>query len=135
MTTVATDGKSMFSDSQQTGSYIDRVGVLKVYKVNGSLWGVCGSVAQWLVFLKWLDGGDKPTDLDDFEALQVNDKGKVFNWQRTLQPVEVGTPAAIGSGRECAMGAMLAGASPRKAVAIACELDSYSGGKVRGLRL
>lgn len=135
MTTIATDGESMFSDSQQTGSYIDRVVVVKVYKVKGSLWGFCGSIAQGLVFLKWLDGGDKPTDLDAFEALQVDDEGKVFNWQRRLQPVEVGTPAAIGSGGEYAMGAMMAGASPRKAVEIACELDTRSGGKIRGFRL
>lgn len=135
MTTIATDGKTMFSDSQQTTDHIDRVDVLKVCKVEGSLWGFAGSVTQWLIFLKWLNGGDKHTDLDEFEVLQIDEKGKVFYWGQRLQPVEVGHPAAIGSGGAYAMGAMMAGASPRKAVEIACELDSYSGGKIRGLRL
>lgn len=135
MTTIATDGKSMFSDSQQIGDYIDRIDVLKVYKVEGALWGFAGAVTDWLTVLKWLNGGTKPTKLDRFEAIQVSGEGKILHWDEGLQPVEVGCPSAIGTGGVFAMGAMMAGASPRKAVEIACELDTRSGGKVRGLRL
>lgn len=125
----------MFSDSQQTGSYVDRIDVVKVHRIGGSLWGLAGAMAEGVAVLNWLNGSDKPVNLKRFEALQLNAEGKVFHWDESLVPVEVGAPATAGSGGEYAMGAMMAGASPKKAVEIACELDTRSGGKIRGLKL
>ena len=136
MTTIATDGKSMYSDSRQTGAYIDQLAVKKVYRIKGELWGFAGMPANWLRVIKWLtDGGEPPHIEESFSALQLDKSGMVYEWCKLLQPVAVGSMASTGSGCDYAMAAMMAGASPKKAVKIAKKLDVHSGGKVKGYKL
>lgn len=128
MTTIAWDGKMLAADSQMTGSYIDRGAVKKIHKKNGALIAGAGAYAEILLFVNaW---PDKPEGLSDqFEALVIQDNTAAW-WDNKHQPVPQGTPAAIGSGNQFAMGAMLNGATAKQAVQIAIELDPDTGGKV-----
>ena len=137
MTTIACDGKSMASDSQQTGVYIDIVVAQKIFIVNGHVIGAAGEASSGLAFVDWFRNGcnddDYPRQCDDnsFEALVVRDGEKIKYYSSSRYGVDVGTVAAIGSGSKFAMGAMLAGADPQKAVEIACKLDPNSSEPVR----
>lgn len=137
MTTIATDGKRMAADTWQTGNYIDQFALQKMEVIEGTLVGVSGSPLHALLFFEWLREGnsnDEPILGKAFRALRVSSLG-VWFWDKQLTPVEVGAPAAIGSGARFAMGAMLAGATPEEAVRVAMELDPFTGGEVKCLTL
>ena len=74
-----------------------------------------------------------PNLSEDFSALVLSPEGRVDYYCSKLMPVEFCLPQAIGSGADFAIGAMLHGASPAEAVAIACMRDTRSGGKVNVL--
>lgn len=133
MTTVATDGKTIASDSLQQGVHIDQVVCKKIHRVKGAVVGLAGDVQDGKKFLSWLRGGDKADLSNNFEALVV-DGGVAYHYTDHI-PVNAGLPAAIGSGAGYAMAAMLAGCSPREAVKIAIKLDIGSRGPVREMKL
>jgi ATP-dependent protease HslVU (ClpYQ) peptidase subunit len=128
MTTIATDGVTIAADTQMQGRWRDAVRVQKVHYINGDLVGGAGDVAEIDAFKQWYaDGADqdnKPQMDDSFVALVLTPEGECYYFYHKLCPIKVGTPYAIGSGAEFAMGAMLAGASPEEAVLIAAQLDN-----------
>ena len=93
---------------------------------------------------KWLHQGGRPVfefplplDKVSFGAIVVDHRGEVFLIDRfgILCP-GIDAPAyADGSGKEFAMGAMMAGADALRAVQIACELDCACRGPVDVMRL
>lgn len=140
MTTIATDGKVVAADTRQVGQYIDQIESVKLYVIRGEIIGIAGDCAEAYNYLDWLKCGAKPSqkpnfDKDsEFEALHVTKDG-VFHVTKSIHKVLVGTPSAIGSGGDYAMAAMMAGATPQKAVSISMKLDPYTGGRVVTKRL
>ena len=137
MTTIATDGKTLSSDSQMTGGFIEQMDMVKIFQLEDCIVGIAGGVAEAMVFVDWLKSetkDEKPELGDIFDAL-VMYKNKVIWYGGRLVPVKVGALNAIGSGADHAMGAMMAGATPKEAVAIAKKLDPHTGGKIRTLEL
>ena len=134
MTTIATDRKTMAGDSQINGPYTLPKEFRKVRLIKGALIGCSGRTAQAELFFKWW--ADRcPVDAepkvdDNFEALVVFD-GRVWAYDIEMLPIDTGVPAATGSGMRFAMGAMMAGASPKEAVEIAMKLDPETGGRIR----
>lgn len=51
------------------------------------------------------------------------------------RPHEVDLPFACGSGSDYAIGAMLAGKSPREAVELAAKKNSATGGKIMEMKI
>lgn len=137
MTTIATDGRSMASDSLVTAGEERVAYSQKIERTpDGRLFGSAGPSVDCALFAKWMhSGGDKPDLSDDFCALVLTPLGAVFYLCRKLEPIEMMVPQAIGSGADYAIGAMLAGAAPREAVGIACQRDLGSGGEVHSLSL
>jgi ATP-dependent protease HslVU (ClpYQ) peptidase subunit len=133
MTTIATDGKVVASDSRMSGAYIDQSGAQKLWRVGASIVACAGDYAMAIKFVEWANAGyapdAKPDISENFEAIVVT-KAAIKYYCPHLVGVRVGRPAAIGTGVHYAMGAMLAGASPKRAVEIAKRLDSGTGGKV-----
>lgn len=137
MTTIATDGLTIASDSRMIGEFIEQGNVEKIFRIGEQLVGVAGDYADCLKYIAWLQDGQRPSDrpkLSSFEALHISKSG-VYWVGHGLQPVKMSKCAAAGSGGKFAIAAMLAGASPTKAVSIAMKLDPNSGGKVRTMRL
>jgi ATP-dependent protease HslVU (ClpYQ) peptidase subunit len=138
MTTIATDGRYMAADTLGSGgSHIERHRPVKIERLpGGSIAGCAGTTPRCLHLFQYLRGeiNDIPRGVGDENAfaLVLRPDGTVWKYDADYPtaPHEVGAPAAIGSGKDFAMGAMLAGASPDRAVEIAIELDPYTGGTV-----
>jgi hypothetical protein len=70
------------------------------------------------------------------DGLVVYPTGRVFYWDGSPTFVEMHGPFfAAGSGQDFALGAMAAGADARRAVEIAIQFDTQSGGRVDIRRL
>jgi ATP-dependent protease HslVU (ClpYQ) peptidase subunit len=132
MTTIATDGKSMAGDGMSCSmDMVVTTGRKKVHRLgDGRIVGCSGNSANIIRFVAWLEGGDKPEIKDSFAALILEADGSTFQFCEQLVPMPVDLPAALGSGVHFAVGAMLAGASPRRAVEIASSRDPHSGGDI-----
>ena len=125
MTTIAFDGETMAADKQTNGGYIEG-GVVKVRKINGSVYAATGGLEETEEFFAWVkDGGDKPP-MKDFEALEAKGKNCWWHGERLMR-CKTTIPAAIGSGARFAMGAMMAGADAKTAVNISAKLDPHTG--------
>ena len=137
MTTIATDGKTMAADTQQSGAFIGQIDATKLYKIKGVVYGFAGTPSIYIKYVEWVKLGrpedDKPDTEDKWSVIYIVD-GTIWYEHHTLIPIKVGYPYATGSGCKYAMGAMLAGATPGQAVKIAIKLDSDTGGKVRTMK-
>ena len=133
MTTVAFDGITLAADSQTNGSYVEYHN--KIARIGNVVVACAGTVSEIAQFQRWCKDRtkDKPI-LTDFSCLEIR-SGKVYYYDENLEPLTPSIPVAIGSGSDFAMGAMLAGATAKEAVKIACKLDSNSGGKIKTVTL
>ena len=123
----------MASDRRVSGAPMHDVP--KLFRIGGSIIGVCGDYAQALRFLEWRRNPDaRPTFTGEpnFQALELTADGKILWWGVEMIPIQVSKPFyAIGSGSEYAIGAMSAGRSPKQAVKIASQWDSATGGEIQ----
>lgn len=139
MTTIATDGKSMAGDGQaEVGPIITHAHRKKVRRLDdASIVGCAGNATDRIAFCKWLIEGGKPPRIrkDEFAALVLRQDGEIEYFDDTCIPLPAEAPIAIGSGREIAIGAMEAGASPKDAVHIAAKRDPHTGGDITVLEI
>jgi len=134
MTTVACNKFTMAADSQFTDGNLVTRGC-KIFKVKEDIVAYAGDQQSGIAFIDWLEGGDKPElPLDDFEALVLTKAGKIVYYGHLLKSYVITEPYyAIGSGAHIAVGSIMEGATPDKAVRNACKKDTYSGGPVKVL--
>lgn len=139
MTCIATDGKTMAADGQ-SGTDAGRILCTNRQKLtrfaDGSIFGGAGRNSDRQAAIEWLDSDRKRArpKLAEFAGLRLMPDGEVRYYDEDLRGTVVDLPAAVGSGAELAIGAMLAGAAPKRAVEIASMRDTGSGGKVREMR-
>lgn len=92
--------------------------------------GVFTSIRQAATWVE--NGGDPDTkpefDEKDFHLIAADSKGQLWLAADSLEwiPIEEDV-ASVGSGSPYAMGAMLAGATPERAIEIATQMDSATG--------
>jgi ATP-dependent protease HslVU (ClpYQ) peptidase subunit len=134
MTTIATDGRTMAGDGRITAhSEVLTDTAVKVHRLpDGRVVGVAGCSYSCIEFVRYMSepGASRPQVDDEFTALVMHPDGRVEMMNARMVPLQIDTPIAIGSGADYATGAMLAGASPVRAVEIAVMKDSGSGGVV-----
>lgn len=137
MTTIATDGVTIAADSQVTGCGQIVGDVCKVRRAqNGDMFATTGPSDEGILFAQWLDGGgDKPDLSEEFCAVILTKSGDVQWVGKKLVRVPCIVPYANGSGGDIALGAMLAGASPIRAVEIAALRDTCTGGPVNHMSI
>jgi hypothetical protein len=136
MTTIATDGDTMACDGR--GCVYDIIiceSLVKIRRLeDGSLLGLAGHSHALDKLAAWLNDprSELSTELGEWTALRVMRDGETRLYSHAGPKAwrAVDLPAAIGTGREVALGAMLGGALPEEAVKIACLRDVYSGGPV-----
>lgn len=136
MTTIATDGKSMAADGQ-VQDHTDTILAgdhRKVFKLNdGRIVGGAGNsfdVGSWIEWLEKGKEGPCPVQSNQFSAMILNTDGSLLWVDHKGREAPTPVPCAIGSGSQFALGAMDAGASPTKAVAIARNRDLWTGGDI-----
>lgn len=132
MTTIAWDGKTLAADTLMLdGTFRDLTQTYKIEKTDDGDWfATCGSayVAQ-----KFKDGSITQKDYKSGQVLIVREDGSASVSDYTGYFFPVTPPFAMGSGGALALGAMLAGATPEKAVLIAMEIDTQTGGSVQSV--
>lgn len=133
VTTIACDGRTMAGDGQASrGQLITARSAQKIVMFeDGRIVGTAGEKPCCRKFLEWLrEGGTRPK-LKDVAALVLHRDGRlVYHTDSDPEGTETEIPNAIGSGCEIAIGAMMAGAPPTRAVEIAANRDVYTGGKI-----
>lgn len=142
VTCIATDGKTMAADGRALiGQLITTDERVKLtHGADGSVVGVAGDATAGNLVREWFEKGEdrscipavKPGEEPGtpFEALVLRPDGRVelFDWNFTATLMAL--PAAVGSGREVAIGAMLAGKTPVEAVALVCQRVASVGGQI-----
>ena len=138
MTVIATDGYSIAADSLMCyGSERAAQPVEKLIRKDGRIFAVSGlGIPHVLVdwFLSGADPDKAPKVGGDsyWNLLVVEPDGSMKLLASTMPYAqEAKPPLVLGSGGEYALGAMLAGASPAAAVAIACKLHVHCGGDIK----
>lgn len=138
MTTIAYKNGTLASDSRVTkGGTIIADTHRKVHRLrDGSLLAWAGSVQDSEVMLKHLRKSLEVPLLNDIEALMVRPDGSVELFEGSMWVKQKKAPHyALGSGDVYALAAMDAGASAKRAVQIAINRDTSSGGRVQTARL
>lgn len=133
MTTIATDGRTIAADGLVVSGndVVVAFGRTKLVRLaDGSILGFAGTAVEQEVFAAWLNDGGKRPKLGAFEALRLMNDGSLLRYAQVLDPLPAEFPAAVGSGSDLALGAMLAGVSPQQAVEIAASRDIATGGTI-----
>lgn len=138
MTTIATDGRTLASDSRTTcGGLIESDRLTKLVRLpDGSVAGWAGTNTNATLAVEELADAiaeDRHPKLcrGDYKILRLQANGTITFYGGELVGFPVPPPAAIGSGECLAIGAMETGASPKEAVRIAKKRDVYSGGRIQ----
>lgn len=140
MTIVAYKDGVLAADKQCCDAGMART-VTKIRRLkDGRLAGASGNSSMCRRMLDWIDDGadisKHPDTKDQCNVLVVNLDGSLDLYDEGAAAIKLEDPfAAIGCGRDYALGAMACGASAVKAVDIACRFDIHCGQGVDMLRL
>jgi ATP-dependent protease HslVU (ClpYQ) peptidase subunit len=145
MTTIAWDGKFIASDGQKSsGNYICPGSATKIIRRENMVFALTGISSLFEPMIDWYLKGAAPKECprplsensSSFSILIIFKEGKAFKVSSNIPyPEEVFAPDAWGSGGVWAVGALKAGADVRRAVEIAIECDTSSGGEIQVMDL
>jgi hypothetical protein len=144
MTVIAWDGRTMAADKRMDCNGYPAT-VTKIYRMpDGALLGGSGDSDVISALRHWYQDGCNPSAYPDNRAEQgcyatlmvVTAAGEVRLFLSSPIPIQMHNKKfAIGSGADFAMAAMYLGYSARKAVEVACALDTGCGNGIDTLRL
>ena len=138
MTTIFADVKTgvMVCDSKCTTG-TSWYPITKVFRMDGELIGLAGSVKECQTYRKWYENGKKGPrpKLENFAALTLSKEGLFDHGTDGLILLVERGFHGIGSGGDMATAAFMAGADPVNSVRIACEIDAQSGGEIHTHKL
>lgn len=128
---MAADGR--VTDEGDICSECDR----KIFRHKNELFGVAGNADECDALLAWFRRGRKGRKPGSRHSsfMYVGTDGVPYVSTEGSRPTPFDLPRAIGSGKDLAMGAALAGVGAREAVHIAMRRDTRTGGKVRSARV
>ena len=133
MTTIAADLRAgvMVCDSKCSGGGT-WYPMTKVHRVGDELVGIAGTVKDGQAWLKWYRAGKRGPrpKTEDFVALILRKGGLYEACSDGLEQLVERGFHGIGSGGPAATAVMLAGLDAKRAVEIALEVDTGSGGEI-----
>ena len=143
MTTIAFKGGIMAADKQATSSGCSHGKMTKIFKLDGHLIGVAGDGHACMEMVRWFNNGAKEDDFPEIQKSEDNgmlmvvtpEKVITFYEKSPLPLIYENDFAAMGSGRDFALGAMASGLGATEAVEVACRFDIYSGNGIDWLAL
>lgn len=135
MSTVAWDGRFLAADRQATSAHGGIYTTRKISSFGGELLAVTGDESVAADLLAWYRAGARRKAFpecarNDDATLLVIDKYGSRLYTKGPSPMLRQGLITLGSGADYAMAAMHFGQSAEGAVAVACELDAFSGGGV-----
>lgn len=142
MTTIAIDRTHVAADGLRTwGDEIRGTNHQKIRVSNGMIYALTGSAPMFGPAVEWHEKGADPKtvpkcDGREWTLIVVDSSGIVTKWSDTCPyPESFDAPIAFGAGADLAMGAMLAGASARRAVELVAGLHVHTGGTIREIEI
>jgi ATP-dependent protease HslVU (ClpYQ) peptidase subunit len=137
VTVIACDGRTMAGDGiTAVGWTITDTTTVKVSRLaDGRLVGTTGNSADRPKFIRWLEGTTEQAKLEDFAALVLHPCGKLEWYGDDYEPLPCVAPQSVGCGKDFALAAMDAGATPEEAVKVACKRSTHCGGSITVLSL
>lgn len=139
MTTIVADSRSgiIVCDSRMTMDVNHWIPSTKVERMGDELIGCAGDDSDGQRWRSWYIGGKTGArpKCADFSALILRKTGVFYVYDGGYELLVERGFHAIGSGGGPALGALLAGATPKAAVRIACQIDNSSGGAIRVFKL
>lgn len=151
MTVIVWDGTTLAADRRAGDAWMKCGTVVKIARVNGHLVGCAGVAADAREVVAWYSAGANPAlypagirgkENGGAKMLVITPAGVVRIYDNSPFPIEyceaphgIGRRMAIGSGREAAMAAMLAGCGARRAVEIATLICDGVGNGIDTLEL
>jgi hypothetical protein len=137
MTTIVCNRQLMAADKRVSNMPMFKT--TKLFRVKGSIIGVCGGMEQCLHFIEWRRKPKKTAPKFQepaFSALELMPNGKIQWWGDEMIAVPIEDEFyAIGSGANYALGAMHMGATPQRAIEASARWDEATGGEVQIMRL
>jgi hypothetical protein len=141
MTTIATDGRTIAADGLRCiGNERISLSTKKIRVVEGRIFAISGDFAVFGPAIEWYLAGADPKRVPSGEAghdggygLYVIERdGRFYRYSDKFPyPDDIPYPATFGSGANYAMAALKCGKAPQEAVALAAELDVYTGGEIQ----
>jgi 20S proteasome alpha/beta subunit len=128
---AAADTRSM------NGGWINHYTAEKLFRLpDGSIAGVCGTYAEAVRFVRWLQSGEvQPApDLPESTIIRLHRDGSLTLYEASASFKVTVDFAAWGSGSPAANAAMYMGASAERAVEVAALLDDSTGGPVVSMK-
>lgn len=140
MTIIVATNRMMVADSGEFQGGIVKCCLLpKIFRAsNGGLYGLAGDVHWGQAFRKWIAGDrPKPEIKGDLSVLWMKPDGTVWRCDEALAFYPTAEPGLCGESAAEAFvtGALLAGASPERAVELACETCVWAKGPAQVERL
>lgn len=136
MTTIVCNRSGMAADKRISGVPMFRA--TKLFRVSGSLIGVCGGMEECLKFIEWRKGAEQKPVLSDagFCALELNSASEIFYWGSEMIAVPVENDFyAIGTGAQGALCAVAVGASLKDAIKLVSRWDEATGTEIQTMTL
>lgn len=141
MTTIAYRNGVLAGDRQTNNGGIVTGTTRKVWKEQGLLFGVAGSISALQNVMKWSKGKRKSlpfmSTLLSYSCIVVSKRGSIFVFSSEDKEGCILTTDifALGSGGDLALGAMMHGASPKRSIELAGTRCVYTGGGIDVVRL
>lgn len=141
MTCIATDGKTIAADSRTCVEdlIVSEAAEKLVEGADGSILGTAGPAGPAALVREWFRKGENYEEIpklrlaedEEVHALILRPNGDIDFLEQNFTLVRLDAPAAIGSGTDVAIGAMLAGKDPFEAVKLVSKRITTVGGPVR----
>lgn len=143
MTTIATDGITIAADGLRLwGSEKRGTDFQKIVLRHGRIYAFTGFAPYMDPIIDWHHAGAKAESLPkmgteaEWGTLVVIDAAGIAKYTHGVPYIErFDPPIAFGAGGDYAMGAMMAGAGPRRAVEVAAELCYHTGGTITEINI
>lgn len=147
MTTIACNKDEMYGDLQYTNGTFKFKGNSKVWKFKAHpktyhcdyIVGFSGTASSILDAVDYFTNPDnfrKAPKIRELYGLVLTAERDIYRFDNYTKWIQVDAPyAATGSGAGPALGALAAGASPKEAVKVASQHDTYTGLGIKGYRI